>query len=382
MDPEDKKESQGAIETAKQKLESTTEKAQKAKRAFKIFIKLPTPVKIAIIAVPIGILLLTLLLAGASYLLDILKFDNIFKAKAMTMEDLGKDSSTYSSDIIKLENGKWVLSISDKIKDRLTSEGIDISGKSQEELLVEYLKLNGLSEEDLSKEEIDTLPYLVKAEIATQQLDLRSVDEMYKADGTYNLPDTSNMEKDNEVYGTVHLKRINSKDMSSITLSYIDYETFKSYSNNKDEAIKYFSFNDSGSLVVYTWNHIKYTYDNQKGEIEVPDSEIRTNSDDISLIETSISDYKSLINKYTLPFEVLTALLINSEDIDFTKKVADLAFTSNIEISLIEEYEYTTTVNTTKYYQTIRGYQHLDGNISLNGESVFENERTNRKIYR
>lgn len=380
MDPEDKQQSDNFGKKSKEKLQSAGEKAQKAKTAFKIFMKLPTPVKIAIIAVPIGILLLILFFAGSAWLLGLLDFENIFNAKKNAMDGLGGDSGTYSSEVIKLENGKWNLNISDAIKTKITDAGIDISGKSQEEILIEYLKLNGLSVEDLSDEEINLLPYLIKAEIATQQLDLRSESDMYKSNGKYIEPDTSDMENNSEVCGTIHLKRVNSKDMSTIPLSYVDYETFKSYANNKDEAIKHFSFNDGGNVVIYTWNHINYSYEHQKGEIDVPDSAKKEDKDEMNLQETTINDYKSLVNKYTLPFEVLTALLINSEDVKFTKKIADLAFKANIEISLIEEYEYTKTVNTTNYYQTIRGYQHLDGHIKLNGESVFENERFNSKL--
>lgn len=369
---EEKKQSESFISKSKEKMQSANEKMQKAKRTFKIFMKLPPPVKIAIIVIPlVVIILLVIFLPGATFLMDILHYENVLNTKASAMESIGTDSNTYSSEIIKLENGSWNLSMSDTIKDKLTENGIDISGKDENELLLEVLKLYGLDDEYLSKDEMNLLPYLIKAEIATQKLDLRTEDEMYPG-GTYNPPDTSDMENSTEIYGTVHLKRVNSKDKSTTYLSYVDYETFKSYSNNKDEAIKHFSFNDNGSAVIYTWNHIKYTYDNQKGVIEVPDSAKKENVDQVNLQETVISDYESLIKKYTLPFEVLTALLINSEDINFTKEVADLAFKANIEISLIEEYEYTKTTNTTKYYKTTRGYQHVeDGRITLNGESIY-----------
>lgn len=369
---EEKKQSESFISKSKEKMQSANEKMQKAKRTFKIFMKLPPPVKIAIIVIPlVVIILLVIFLPGATFLMGILGYENVLNTKASAMESIGTDSNTYSSEIIKLENGSWNLSMSDTIKDKLTDNGVDISGKDENELLLEVLKLYGLDDEYLSKDEMNLLPYLIKAEIATQKLDLRTEDEMYPG-GTYNPPDTSDMENSTEIYGTVHLKRVNSKDKSTTYLSYVDYETFKSYSNNKDEAIKHFSFNDNGSAVIYTWNHIKYTYDNQKGVIEVPDSAKKENVDQVNLQETVISDYESLIKKYTLPFEVLTALLINSEDINFTKEVADLAFKANIEISLIEEYEYTKTTNTTKYYKTTRGYQHVeDGRITLNGESIY-----------
>lgn len=382
MDPEEnqreeKKQSESFFQESKEKMKSAGEKAQKAKKAFKIFMKLPTPIKIAIIAVPLVVIVLLLLFSGGLNVLDDLTFEDIFSTKASAM---GSDTS-YSKDFIKIKDGKWVLDMSDDIINKIKDAGIDTTGKSQEELLMEYFKLNGLEENDIPDGTLKLLPYFIKAELSTQQLDLRKASEMYNSQGEYNVPDTKDMDKNNEVCGTIHLKRINSKDMSKINLEYTDYETFKTYADNKNEAIKYFSFNDNGDLVIYTWTHTKYTYNNIDGKIEVPAEAKKSNSDDFFLQE-SIVDYKPLVSKYTLPFEVLTALVINSEDVEFAKKVADLAFESNIEIALVEEYEYSKTINTTKYYKTIREYQHLNGNITVNGVSAVNGNRINRKIHR
>lgn len=232
-------------------------------------------------------------------------------------------------------------------------------------MLVQLLIVNGLDTQDLTTEDINTLPYLIKAELATQQLDLRSASDMYKTDGTYNVPDTNKLDSD-EICGTVHLKRINSKDTSKSTiLSYVDYTTFKGYANDQSKALNYFSFNDSGDLVIYTWNYIEITHKTSGTQPE--HVTVEANSKNYYLEEITV-DYQSLINKYTLPFEVLTALLINSEDVDFTKAVANLGMESNIEVGIMEEYSETTTVDTIKYNETVRYYKYLTGTIEACGK--------------
>ena len=179
MEPEDQNQGDSFFKESEEKIKSAGEKVKKTKKAFKIFMKLPTTVKIAIIAIPLGIILLMLLFAGGAYLLDILGFENIFNAKTSAMGA----GTAYSTKVVKMENGKWTLNLDDEIKTELENAGIKTDGMTQEELLIEYLKLKGLSEEDLTKDEISILPYLIKAEIATQQLDLRKAKDMYKNDG-------------------------------------------------------------------------------------------------------------------------------------------------------------------------------------------------------
>lgn len=372
MEPEDQNQGDSFFKESEEKIKSAGEKVKKTKKAFKIFMKLPTTVKIAIIAIPLGIILLMLLFAGGAYLLDILGFENIFNAKTSAMGA----GTAYSTKVVKMENGKWTLNLDDEIKTELENAGIKTDGMTQEELLIEYLKLKGLSEEDLTKDEISILPYLIKAEIATQQLDLRKAKDMYKNDGTYNVPDIKDMKKSNEICGTIHLKRVNTADLDNpILLEYIDYETFKQAikkenpTQNDYKSIKgYFSINDEGNAVIATWNYNKTTYKLEDEKIKNPYKGTNTfqDSENYTLSEMVV-DYKPLVNKYTLPFEVLTALLVNSEDTEFVEKVANLAFSANIEVTIAEEMTETKKTYVTNYYETIRNYQYISMYAPVNG---------------
>ena len=412
MDDEEKKASESFINQGKEKLQSAGEKAEKAKRAFKIFMKLPTPVKIAIIAVPLGITVLLLFLTGAEYIINAKGWEDTASAKSnlfgggivASAEDgttaggtAGESGDTaqngtgysYSEKAVKLneDERKWEfkLDVEDtsegSYRDQLLKSGFtdnEIDDMSQSEIMAYLLLLNGADQDTYTKNELKVLPYLIKAELATQQVDLREADDMYKSNGEYNAPETKGLEETDEIQGTIHFKRVNSKDVNDQTvLSYINYETFKGYgeSSDIDNGKKYFSFNNDGDLVIYTWSHAIYTYDYIDGKGTVPDSKKQEGSDEYTLQETVI-DYKPLVSQYTLPFEVLAALLITTEDCTFTKQVADLAFTSNIEISLIEEYTEDTTVNTTQYYDTVRKYQYLSGSITVNEQTSAEYDLT------
>ena len=390
MDPEEeqKKQEKGFLEKSKNELKRSRERAEKAKKTIKIFMKLPTPLKI-ILLVLILVPVVIVLIGGFLYVINYRNWDMAKTAKA---EALGSGTA-YSSSVVTLNkaDGTWDISINDELKKKLTDAGIDTNGMSQDELLKQLLILYGFDENDFSDKEIELMPYLLKAEIATQYVDLRSRDEMYDSSAkTYKTLSDSEIEeatKNNQILGTIHLKRVNTADLNNpIILEYVDYETvFKpiidkqnptegDYNNIRN----YFSINNEGNLVIATWSYNKVTYKLDDGFIENPYNGTNTFSDSESYtLSEMVVDYKPLVSKYTLPFEVLTALLVNSEDTEFVEKVANLAFSANIEITIAEEMTETKKTYVTNYYETIRNYQYIrmcapvSGNRSIIGEYEF-----------
>ncbi|MDO5556003.1 MAG: hypothetical protein Q4G09_05090 [Clostridia bacterium] len=339
--------------------------------AVKKFMKLPLWLKLLILKILLVAVIIIVLIAGAIEVLDILNWENTKSTKEAV---LGTGAS-YSEKVVSMQNGKWKFDIKKELKQQLIDAGINIDGMTQDEMLIRLLIINGIDTSFFSQEQLQLLPYLIKSELSTQQMDLRPAEEMYDEEGNYKVPDINSFETD-EIQGTVHIKRVNSKDMSEQVLSYMPYNDFKAMSDATDldkvnDAKKYFSFNDENNLVIYTWGHVKMKYISSGS---VPKGELPGDSDAYYITETTI-DYKPLVNKYTLPFEVLTALLVTTEDCNFTKQVANLAFESNIEISLMEEYENTVDTNNTNYYETIRGYQYLSGTVKVDGTTVINEER-------
>ena len=172
MDPEEeqKKQEKGFLEKSKNELKRSRERAEKAKKTIKIFMKLPTPLKI-ILLVLILVPVVIVLIGGFLYVINYRNWDIARTAKA---EALGSGTG-YSSGIVTLnkDKGTWDISINDELKKKLTDAGVDINGMSQDELLKQLLILYGFDENDFSDKEIKLMPYLLKAEIATQYVDLR-----------------------------------------------------------------------------------------------------------------------------------------------------------------------------------------------------------------
>lgn len=387
MEPEEeqKKQEKGFLEKSKNELKRSRERAEKTKKTIKIFMKLPMPLKI-ILLVLILVPVVIVFIAGFLSVIDFIDWDTTKTAKA---EALGSGTG-YSSSVVTLNkaDGTWDVSVNDELKKKLTDAGIDTNGMSQDELLKQLLILYGFDENDFSDKEIELMPYLLKAEIATQYVDLRSRDEMYDSSAkTYKTLSDSEIEeatKNNQILGTIHLKRVNTADLNNpIILEYVDYETvFKpiidkqnptegDYNNIRN----YFSINNEGNLVIATWGYNETTYTLADGEIENPYKGTNTFSDSKSYtLSEMVVDYKPLVSKYTLPFEVLTALLINSEDVEFVEKVANLAFSANIEITIAEEMTETNKTYVTNYYETIRNYQYIRMCAPVNGNRTIIEE--------
>lgn len=374
MEPEEeqKKQEKSFLEKSKNELKRSRERAEKAKKTIKIFMKLPMPLKI-ILLVLILVPVVIVLIGGFLYVINYKNWDMAKTAKA---EALGSGTG-YSSGIVTLnkDKGTWDISINDELKKKLTEAGVNTDGMSQDELLKQLLMLYGMDERDFSDKELELLPYLLKAEIATQYVDLRKRDDMYdtstKEYKTLSNDEIENAAKNNQILGTIHIKRVNTSDLDNpILLEYIKYEDFKKNleTNDYNKIKDYFSINDEGNLVIATWGYNKTIYDLEDGVIENPYKGKNTfsNSENYTLSEMVV-DYKPLVSKYTLPFEVLTALLINSEDTDFVQKVANLAFSANIEITVAEEMTETKKTYVTEYYETIRNYQYIRMCAPVNG---------------
>lgn len=356
---------------SKEKFQKAKEKAEKTKKTIKILASIPKSVYIFLIAI-ILVVVVIVLFGGFLGVIDNWNWNT---AKTAKQEVFGAGSG-YSSSVVTLNstNRTWDVSVNDELKNKLTEAGIDTEGMSQDELLKQLLMLYGVSEQDFSDEELELMPYLLKAEIATQYVDLRERDKMYDSSTNeyITLTDSQieNAIENDQILGTIHLKRVNTSDLNnSIILEYIGYEDFKQKLENNiyDDIKGYFSINDEGNLVIATWDYNKITYELEDKKISNPYTSTDFQDSESYNLSEMVIDYKPLVNKYTLPFEVLTALLINSEDVEFVEKVANLAFSANIEITIIEESTQSNINYVTEYYETIRNYQYISLYSTTNG---------------
>lgn len=171
---------------------------------------------------------------------------------------------------------------------------------------------------------------------------------------------TADPKNSDEFNGVITIQR-SDIDGNVSELNYIDYETFSSYVNNANSnVLKYFSIDSKGQLV------IAQTYENTKTvESNVPGVD-NTTENEYKISATSL-DYKTMLDKYTMPFNFLWALLVKSTQEDFAYAVAQLAINSQITIMAYDnstKTEETENVNFTLHETKDIYYKMQESNIN------------------
>ncbi len=159
--------------------------------------------------------------------------------------------------------------------------------------------------------------------------------------------------------GIIEFQRTKS-DGTKKELTYIDKNTFETYKNNyvsngDTKVLDYFSLDDEGNVLVAVLNKITETLETNDNEVEVSNytsTELRKTDEgkyeSVKYeISTSTIDYKSVVKKYTMPFQYLWALLVMTQDKDFVLGLADLVEKSEIVIGIYDNT--TTNINENTY---------------------------------
>lgn len=190
----------------------------------------------------------------------------------------------------------------------------------------------------------EQLEKLLNAEIITQYPD------MGQADAKLN--------------GIIKFERRKS-DGSSAFLTYLDSSTFSSYvSSNDTKVLEYFTLDEQGNALIAYTNTTTETLVFNDNEVNI--SEYTSNLNDsnkesdgvYSKVTPSVStikiNYKSVVEKYTMPFKYLWSLLVVGEDVNFVLELADLVQNSQITISIYDNITTTEDVNTYTYKKETR----------------------------
>lgn len=198
----------------------------------------------------------------------------------------------------------------------------------------------------------DYLKKMIKAEYITQYPDLRTVDKI----GT-TVPS-------NEFQGVIKIKRHKS-DGTEQLLQYIPLGTEGSTDSNtlngliysanlqipdaKSKVLNYFSIDTEGNLIIANWSeritkNISGEYDTEyksnDEEVDYSDTDkqyINSVAGEVSYQYSPYSvNYKSIISKYTMPFDYLWAFMVCGNDEEFINQFTDLALDSSIEIGIYD----------------------------------------------
>lgn len=218
-------------------------------------------------------------------------------------------------------------------------------------------------------EKPEHLEYLLDAELVTQYPKIESIGETNKN-------------------GRIEFKRIfldpDTMEETELILEYIpneDFETkFQEYisSGNKD-VFKFFTLDDEQNAIIAKWTvengvfsssntvnqdrkkiNAGYDIDRIKNDF---DSRYELAENGTDLIKATYVEYKadkvpinykSIMQKYTLPFEYLWSLLVMGESYDFVEGLAQLAYDSEIYIGIYDNVTVTENINKKDYTENFR----------------------------
>lgn len=230
----------------------------------------------------------------------------------------------------------------------------------------------------------DELQKLMNAELVTQYPKIDGADE-------------------DSVNGIIEFQR-NKTDGTKITLKYMDRDKFEENIDSGVEKLSdgtsildYFTLDTSGNVEIAVVN--TDTYEVKSGDENFDINSLKDDGIDYGglskedkyynskylkierNITTKTINYKSVVDKYTMPFQYLWALLVIGEDKDFVLELADLVEESEIVISIYDNVTTTTYENTYKYQEYTKTTKNIkgtlnDSNYAIKPSTPFSNSST------
>lgn len=158
-----------------------------------------------------------------------------------------------------------------------------------------------------------------------------------------------------KLQGCIKLVR---NDGNKTTLTYKTYDIFKSLINSNDEQVMgCYTINDSGDYVVA-----------QKEEKILENGDTSTSFSEVSMNMNVISE----LNQYSLTFDYLWALLVDTGDVEFIENLIELVLKSEIEFTVFENETTESTYTVEQYTQQKRGTRSavFEANNNDGGKSV------------
>lgn len=210
-----------------------------------------------------------------------------------------------------------------------TIEGNDESGyyikvsKDVFDKFEENLKDKDVEPKDLGLTNFDCFKTFIETEIKTQFPDL----------GNVNIPSDS---EDIVTNGCIKIKRakINNNNQSEeIYLKYTTKQKFEEMCNNNDlNALNFFTLDEEGKLIIASDSYIKVVT-TTSGDTSIA-TEIPASKEETTVTEESPIDYRSAVNKYSMPFAFSLDILATSGGEDIALGMNELAKSSEMEITV------------------------------------------------
>lgn len=342
--------------------------------------------KIILIIVLILLLILFMLLPASFYFITI--DDGIWDDDEKGKPSNYTDNAKISTDATKMG---IVVDKDTMVKNGLKDLGYDdekIANMTDEDI-IEVFKINKKLKKDPP---ITSLDELTQAELLWCLNDAYSsylkkpaeLEKLLNAELITQYPDLG--PNVTELNGIIKFER-HKADGSSEFLTYIDSNTFTGYvdSNNTD-ALKYFTLDEQGNALVAYSDKTTETVTSNDGDMKLSDytdglddsnKQSIGNYSKTTITVSSVSiNYKSAVEKYTMPFNYLWSLLVIGEDKDFVLELADLVENSEITISIYDNIVTTEDVNTYTYKKETRTDKYARLSVrNASGVSGYPTER-------
>lgn len=188
---------------------------------------------------------------------------------------------------------------------------------------------------------------------------LDTVDELEKLMNAEVITQYPKLDKNVELNGTIEFERHKS-DGTSIKLKYIDLDTFNKYITDKNiDVVNYYTLDESENVLIGVVDETTETLTSNDSEMNLSDySETLTSSNSTGSGEYSRTEYdvyskpinyKSVVSKYTMPFQYLWSLIVIGDDKGVGLELADLVDQSEIVISVYDNITTTVDTNVTTY---------------------------------
>ena len=339
--------------------------------------------KLLILALPIIIILI--LISAMTWFLQ---------REEGTWEDDEKGSPKMYTDSAEItgENGIQVD------KNNLVNEALLSKGYSQEKIdnMTEEEKIKALDVENKLGKTITSIDQLTHAEIlwCTNEVYskyLKKPEDLQKlldAEIITQYPKIEGLQQ-GKLNGIVEFVRYstdpNTGEEVVRNLKWISNEEFTAKMNSyqetgNDDILNYFTLDESGNVKIATWSREEGSFYSNDTTSQTDRKKIKggvtadnitsaynskyaiTKNDSTSIEATYITytiteqpiNYKTLIQKYTLPFEYLWALLVTTKSDDFVLNLADLAYNSEIKIGIYDNINKTVNTHIEKYREEFR----------------------------
>jgi hypothetical protein len=136
-----------------------------------------------------------------------------------------------------------------------------------------------------------------------------------------------------------------------------------SSSTSTDETDITTSNSTSYVAVVATWKQIDTV-------VTTNDPNVTASSQTQYIMTTTNINYKEMVEKYSMPFDFLWALLVTGEDKDFVFELSDLVYNSDIQITVYDNLTVNTDVDEWNYTKRTKAVVNATITASCNGETA------------